>query len=371
MRVIMHVDIDSFYASIEQRDNLRLRGLPIAVRLGKSEVIASASYEAKSFGVRSEMDISDAALLCPELQLIEADLEKYAEASRIFQQTCIARCREFEPYSVSGIPEEGWFDYTDKIESWEEGEEEAKSLKTDIRNNTGLTSSAGVAYAKIPAKMASDYDKPDGLTIVRNREEFASLFHDKGARDLFGVGHAIEKRLKALGIQTIGDIAKQSPDYLVEHFKTVRGTYLYLISRGIDEWEVNPSYSLAHIPKSIGRGKTVRRRGTKNFDMIADVLRELSRQVGASLRGNGYYFKTATVEISGFNSYGKRIRLSRNRTFDYHTNDWRDLYDAAVRMLYNESNQQQISVIKIGVRAGKITQEQQLTLFNLRDYKVL
>ncbi len=365
----MHADMDAFYASVEQRDNPSLRGLPIAVRLGKSQVIASASYEAKSLGVKSAMDIYDATLLCPELLLVEADFEKYINASRIFQQTCIAICREFEPYSVSGIPEEGWLDYTGKLETWEDAYEEAESLRAKVANNTnGLTCSVGIAYAKIPAKMASDVNKPDGIALLRDTTEFVSLFHGRPVRDLFMIGAALERRLNGLGVQTIGDIAKQTLDYLVKQFKSSLGTYLYFISRGIDESKVTPYYLERDIPKSIGRGKTVRRAGTNNFELLSDVLKELSREVGSYVQASGYYFKTAGLEIDGINGeFNRRVSLSRNRTFDYHTDDWRELYDAAVRMLYNELNQQQIRVKKISVRAGNLTQEPQLTLFNLAD----
>lgn len=365
----MHIDMDAFYAAIEQRDNPRLRGRPIGVRLGKSGALASASYEARKFGVKSAIRISEATMLCPELEIVEADFDRYWEVAKIIQQTCRGRTKEFEPYSVSGVPEEGWLNYPE-IGTWEEAEEEAKILKTEIRNNTVLTCSLGVAYAKIPAKLASDYHKPDGLTIVRDREEFAKLFWGKDVRDLFMVGKSLEKKLKALGMQTIGDIAQQSLEYLIQEFKQKRGTYLYNISRGIDDSEVIPDYLPHPPPQSIGRGRTVRIEGTRNYELLDNVLRELSQQVVDSLHETGYYFKTAHTEIEGFTRLGNPIKVSSRKTLDYYTNDWRELYNTAVRMLTKELNENGVSVKKISVRAGNLTQEPQLTLFKLTDYNI-
>ena len=362
MRVIMHADMDAFYAAIEQRNNPEYMGLPIAVRLGKSGVIASASYEAKRYGVKSAMSVNEANKKCPQLYVIEADMNKYAAESRKFQDICISHCREFEPYSVSGIPEEGWLDYTDKIDIWEDAKMEAKRLKFDIQYETGMTASVGVAYSRIIAKMASDYEKPDGLTVVSDEEEFRSLFWGRGVRDLFMVGDAIERRLKRLGMNTIEDIAEQSLDYLVRHFKPSRGTYLHLISHGIDKSKVKPYYEHAYAPKSIGNGKTVKKKGTRDFNWLSETLRELSRHVGTRLRGNGYYFKTVTLEINGYDESDSRKNLARSRSLGYYSDDWHGIYDNAIGMLYNELKQG-ISVRRVGVRACNLTQEPQLRLF--------
>ncbi len=372
LKIIFHVDIDAFFASVEQREHPEYRGKPIAVRHGGSETIAAASYEARAYGVRSGMNIYDAGNLCPEIIVVESPLERYVHDSRKFQEICISRCREFEPYSVSGVPEEGWMDYTGKLESWKDAEQEGLGLRNDIKNNTGLTASIGIAYAKRPAKMASDYGKPDGLVVIRNEKEFEPIFHGRGVRDLFGVGAAIERRLKELGLYTIGDIAQQSGDYLRAHFKLKRGQYLYFISRGVDEEPVIPYYAQAFVPKSIGRGRTVRRMGTKNFDLLRDILMDRSKLVGTILNGYGFYFKTVRLETDGYDNIGIERSRSRSRTLDYYSNDWREIYDKAVRILYGEmKGVNPLSVRKIGVRASNLTHEAQLTLFRPDDYKVL
>ena len=368
MRIVMHIDMDAFYASIEQRDKPELRGKPVAVRLGKSGALAAASYEARTYGVRSAMRIADAARLCPVLEIVEADFERYWQAAKTIRDTCKSRTEKFEFYRVSGVPDECWLEY--ELGTWEEAQEEAKALKNDIRTNTALTASVGVAYAKIPAKMASDYKKPDGLTVVRSTDEFASLFWSRGARDLFGVGAATEKKLKALGMHTIGDIAQQSLEYLTQQFKPKRGAYLYNISRGIDDSEVMPDYLPCPQPKSIGRGRTVRVKGTRNIDLLTDVLMQLSQEVGNRLNADGYYFRTTRVEIDGLTPSGNPTKTFKSTTLDYHTNSWRELYDAAVRELNSQLNQSNTSVRKISVRASSLTQEPQLTLFQLENYRV-
>ncbi len=370
MQIIFHVDIDAFFASVEQRDHQEYRGRPIVIRHGGSETIAAASYEAKAHGIRSGMSIYRAWNLCPDITIVDRPLERYVPDSESFQKICISHCDEFEPYSVSGVPEEGWMDYSGKLESWEDAEFEGRRLKDDIRNNVGLTASVGIAYAKIPAKMASDYQKPDGLTIVRDREEFAALFRERGVRDLFGVGAATERKLKKVAIRTIGELAQQSLDYLVELFKPSKGTYLYLISRGIDESRVVPYYENAFVPKSIGRARTVRRKGTENFDLLSSVLKDLSVQVGRIVRGNGYYFRTVKLEIDGYDNIGRSERRSRSKSMGYCSDDWHEIYDRAVRMLYTELMYiEPLAVRKIGVRASNLTQEPQLTLFRPDDYK--
>lgn len=371
LRIIFHTDIDAFFASVEQRDYPEYRGRPIVVRYGGSETIAAASYEAKAYGIGGGMRLDRAENLCPGLVIVDRPLERYVPDSRTFQDICISHCPEFEPYSVSGVPEEGWMDYTGKLESWEEAKEEGMSLRNDVKNNMGLTASTGIAYAKIPAKMASDYNKPDGLTVVRNAEEFALLFWRRGVRDIFGVGAATEEKLKKLGIETIGELAEKSFDYLVEHFKPSRGTYLYFISRGVDETPVTPYYDQTFVPKSIGRARTVRRKGTKNFDLLGDILRDLCRQVGTIVRGNGYYFRTVTLEMNGYNYIGDIKSRSRSRTLGYDSNDWHDIYDNTARMLYGElMGIMPLAVRKIGARAEKIKVEAQPMLFGMNDYKV-
>lgn len=206
--VILCPDIDAFHAQMEQRDNKDLRNKPVVTRLDKSEVISSASYEAKKFGIKSGMKIWDASCLCPDIMVVDITpkrFEEYAEVSKRFCEICIRHCNEFEPYGVT-LAEEGWLDYKDKL-SWEEALLEARRLQDDVWNEIQLTVTVGIGDSKFTSKFASDLYKPNGLGIV-TKENFPDVAWHLETRKLWNaVGPSTEKKLKKLGINTIGEIA--------------------------------------------------------------------------------------------------------------------------------------------------------------------
>lgn len=235
-RRIVHVDMDAFFASVEQRDRPELRGIPIAVgHADRRGVVATASYEARKFGVRSAMPSSRAKMLCPELTFVEGRLARYREVSEEVREIFRRYTDLVEPLSI----DEAFLDVTENKLGIEYGTEVARRIKADIRRELNLTASAGVSYNKFLAKIASDWRKPDGLfTIPPSR---AQAFIDRLPVEAFwGVGPATAKRLHELGIATGLDLRLASFTFLTERFGAA-GALFYKCARGIDLRPVRPT----------------------------------------------------------------------------------------------------------------------------------
>jgi len=247
LRKIIHVDMDAFFASVEQRDNPELRGKPVAVGgAGGRGVVAAASYEARKFGVRSAMPSVTARRLCPDLIFVKSRFDAYKEASRqirrVFEHyTCV-----IEPLSL----DEAYLDVTDDRLGIGSATRIAELIRQEIRAKTRLTASAGVSYNKFLAKLASDQNKPDGLCVIRPGEG-AGFVAGLPVRRFHGVGPRAEARMQALGIATGADLAARDIAFLRQHFGSM-GDYLYRAARGIDLRPVR-----AHrIRKSVGGERT-------------------------------------------------------------------------------------------------------------------
>src|SRR5580765_7650101 len=237
MRRILHLDMDAFYASVEQRDNPTLRGKPVAVGGDPTQrgVVAAASYEARSFGVRSAIPMSRAVRLCPELVIVSPDFAKYrAVSSQIF-----ALYRDVtslvEPLSL----DEAYLDVTENAWGVPLGVEVAKRLKAAIRETTGLTASAGVAPNKFLAKIASGWRKPDGLTVVAP-ERIEAFLQRLPVDALWGVGPVTARKLRAAGIERLVDVRTADPQVLKSAVGSDAET-LRRMSYGDDPREVNPN----------------------------------------------------------------------------------------------------------------------------------
>jgi DNA polymerase-4 len=234
LRKIIHVDMDAFYASVEQRDNPELRGLPLAVGGGHRGVVAAASYEARKFGVHSAMPSVTAKRKCPELVFVKPRFDAYREVSNHIRAIFADYTELVEPLSL----DEAYLDVTEDRRALGSARAIAEDIRRRIREETGLTASAGVSYCKFIAKLASDYRKPDGLTVIRPEQgpEFvASLpvarFH--------GVGPVTAAKMEGLGILTGADLRAWTLPELEARFGS-SGSWYYRICRGIDEREVKP-----------------------------------------------------------------------------------------------------------------------------------
>ena len=250
MRKIVHVDMDAFYAAVEQRDRPELRGLPVAVGgTGDRAVVMTASYEARRFGVGSAMPVAHARRLCPELLVVPPSFDAYAEASRAIRAIFHRYTDLVEPLSL----DEAFLDLTHPLRGPPSATLLARAIKAAIAAETGLTASAGVAAGKFIAKVASGMHKPDGLTVVRPEESEAFVAALPIER-FFGVGPKTAERMKALGIHTGADLRTFSEVDLEERFGKA-GRFLYRIARGDDPRLVVPDRER----KSIGAERTFER----------------------------------------------------------------------------------------------------------------
>lgn len=247
LRKIIHVDMDAFFASVEQRDNPELRGKPVAVGgAGGRGVVAAASYEARKFGVKSAMPSVTASRLCPDLIFVRPRFDAYKQASRQIRAVFHHHTDLVEPLSL----DEAYLDVSQDKFGIGSATRIAELIRQEIRAKTGLTASAGVSYNKFLAKLASDQNKPDGLRVIRPGEG-AQFVASLPIRRFHGVGPRAEAKMQALGIATGADLASKDIAFLRQNFGSM-GDYLYRAARGVDLRPVQ-----AHrLRKSIGGERT-------------------------------------------------------------------------------------------------------------------
>jgi DNA polymerase-4 len=287
-RVILHVDMDAFYASVEQRDRPELRGRPVVVGAdprGRG-VVAAASYEARRFGIHSAMPIGRAYRLCPTAAFLPVDMDKYARESERIMAILAAFTPLVEPMSL----DEAFLDVSASHALHGAGVEIARRIRARIRGEVGLTASAGVAPNKFLAKIASDLRKPDGLVEVRPGEE-AAFLRDLPLRRLWGVGPSAERELSQMGAATIGDLVRMGRARL-EARLGASGVHLWSLAQGIDDRPIVPW----HDPKSIGAEETFGR-DTRDVARIRATLLGQADRVAAELRAAGLRGRTVTLKI--------------------------------------------------------------------------
>jgi DNA polymerase IV len=235
MRKYIHIDMDAFYASVEQRDDPSLRGRPVVVAWrGARSVVCAASYEARSFGVRSAMPAARAERLCPDAVFVPPDFTRYKAVSRELRQIMLRHTDLVEPLSL----DEAYLDVTESKSGLASATAIARTIRAEIRESTRLTASAGVAPAKFLAKIASDWRKPDGLFVIRPHEVDAFLAPLPVSR-IHGVGKVMDGKLAALGIRTVGELRAFDARALEARFGRY-GRRLSELARGIDRGEVRP-----------------------------------------------------------------------------------------------------------------------------------
>ena len=243
IRKIIHVDMDAFYASVEQRDNPDLRGKPVAVGgSSKRGVVAAASYEARAFGVRSAMPSITAQRQCPDLIFVKPRFEAYRLVSRQIREIFARHTDMIQPLSL----DEAYLDVTNDKQGIGSAVKIAKAIRAAIREETGLTASAGVSYNKFIAKLASDQNKPDGLCVILP-EQGAEFVAGLPVRRFHGVGPRTAEKMAKLGVLTGADLAQKDEAWLAANFGSW-GSYLHQAARGIDNRPVNAN----QIRKSLG-----------------------------------------------------------------------------------------------------------------------
>lgn len=246
-RKIIHVDMDAFYASVEQRDNPDLRGRPVAVGGARERgVVAAASYEARTFGVRSAMASVTALRKCPELVFVKPRFDVYKAVSRQIREIFAEYTPLIEPLSL----DEAYLDVTENLKGMPSASIIAEEIRARIRDATGLTASAGISYNKFLAKLASDENKPNGQFVITPRMG-ADFVAGLPVGKFHGIGPATAAKMQRLGIATGSDLRDRDLPFLRQHFGK-SGTFYYWISRGIDERPVRPD----RIRKSVGAENT-------------------------------------------------------------------------------------------------------------------
>jgi DNA polymerase IV (DinB-like DNA polymerase) len=323
MRIILHVDLDSFYPSVEIREHPELKGKPVVVGADPKGgagrgVVSSASYEARKFGVRSAMPISRAWKLCPDCVFLRPHFDLYVPASAAVMKILKGHADKFEQGGI----DEAYLDLSTKVKDFEEAGLFAKRLMEEVQEMENLTCSIGAGPNKLVAKIASDYKKPYGLTVVRPEAVRDFLFPLKVGK-IPGVGPKTERALGELNIETIRDLASLEPETLTKLFG-IWGTRLHEFANGIDDSEVVEGYET----KSIGRDITFER-DIDDEAQIFHVLDELAEEVHADLIENGFKFKTITVRVR----YEDFDTHTRSKSLLFPTNDKDILRNNAKRLI--------------------------------------
>lgn len=323
MRVILHVDLDAFFPSVEIREHPELKGKPVVVGADPKEgagrgVVSSASYEARKYGIRSAVPISRAWKLCPHCVYLRPHFEQYVKASNSIMRILKSHADKFEQAGI----DEAYLDISNQINDFEDAGKFAEKLMEEILNKEKLTCSVGVGPNKILAKIASDYKKPYGLTVVK--EDNAKKFlHPLDVRKLPGVGPSIERRLKELKIETIGDLACADPKMLTRLFG-VGGDKLHEYATGIDCREVIEERKT----KSVGREVTFEKDVDDEY-LILEVLDELAEKVQKEVIDNAFRFKTITIKVR----YHHFDTHTRAKSLSFPTNDLWILKNNAKRLI--------------------------------------
>jgi DNA polymerase-4 len=320
VRTILHVDLDAFFAAVEQRDHPELRGKPVLVGGSvKRGVVASCSYEARVFGIKSAMPMAEAMRRCPHAIVVKHRMERYVEASRTF----FGILGDFSP-DVEGLSlDEAFLDCTGSERLLGDGLAIARAIKQRVTAETSLVASVGVAPIKFAAKIASDIDKPDGLRVV-TPEGLLAFLHGLPVTRLWGVGEATRGALASMGLATIGDVARYPEGALIGRLGAVTGQHLAALARGED---ARPVVS-EHEAVTIGHRETFENDQDDKGELAVTLLDQADR-VAARLRAAELRARTVTLIIK----YDDFRQISRRTTLDASTSDGGVLAHTAIDLL--------------------------------------
>ena len=358
-RKIVHIDMDAFFAAVEQRDRPHLRGKPVIVG-GTPEgrgVVSTASYEARKYGIHSAMPAVQAVKQCPHGIFLRPNFKKYKEVSDSVMEVV----REFTPKVEQISLDECFLDVSRSTRLFGDAVQIALSIRTRIFECEQLTASAGVAPNKYLAKIASDLEKPDGLVIVRE-DEVADFLKDLPVGKIWGIGKVMEKSLNTLGIRTIGQLAELSSDFLCRRFGK-HGDVLHRLARGEDERPVAPFGEA----KSIGHEETYGRDVFSKEDVRKNLLR-LSEAVGFRLRQNDLVCRTVTLKLR----YPDFTTVTRSRTLDDEVDDDLGIFYTILELL-EKTDVFRKGARLLGVHASNLGRPgtiSQMTLFPLDRERV-
>lgn len=321
-RKIIHIDMDAFYASVEQRDNPDLRGKPVAVGGSRERgVVAAASYEARKFGVRSAMPSVTAKRLCPDLIFVKPRFEVYRPIGQQIRDIFAEHTSIIDPLSL----DEAYLDVTDNLQQIPLARDIALAIRARIKEVTGLNASAGISYNKFLAKLASDHRKPNGQFVI-TPETGPAFVEGLPVGKFHGIGPATSARMNSLGLYTGLDMRHQSLDFMQAHFGK-SGAYYYWISRGVDHREVKAN----RIRKSVGAENTFSR-DLIALDELAAELQPLIDKVWRHCETKGTRGRTVTLKVK-FNDFEI---ITRSRSVSAALAGRSDLEHLAIALLRSE-----------------------------------
>jgi len=335
IRKIIHVDMDAFYASVAQMDNPELRGKPIAVGGGgKRGVISAASYEARKFGVKSAMSGRLAEKLCPQLIFVRTDFARYSEISKKVKSIFFDYTDLVEPLSL----DEAYLDVTENKKGLPSATLIAQEIRARIFNEVGLTASAGISINKFIAKVASDYNKPNGQKTV-NPEDVLQFLEDLDIRKFYGVGKVTAEKMYQKGIFTGKDLKSKTLEYLDENFGK-SGRYYYHIVRGIHNSEVKPN----RIRKSLAAERTFSQNLSSEIFML-EKLEHIAEEVAKRLDKSKVAGKTITLKIK----YSDFTLQTRSKTLPYYVSEKAIVLETAKDLLYQDKLNNSVRLLGISL----------------------
>jgi DNA polymerase IV (DinB-like DNA polymerase) len=335
--------MDQFFAAVEERKHPEFKGKPVVVgadpKKGKGRgVVSTCNYEARKFGIHSAMPISRAWKRCPGAIYLPVNFKLYTKASSRIMAILRKYADKFEQWGL----DEAFLDVSSKVRNFREAKRLAEKIKQEIEGREGLTCSIGVGPNKLAAKIASDFEKPNGLTVVEENE-VENFLAPLPVRRLLWVGKKTEQRLNVIGIRTIGDLAAYDVSTLTEKFGSM-GIQYHLLARGIDESEVAERGEV----KSVSR-ETTFEVDTSDYDLVLETLDTISREVHKDVMKLEMLFKTVTVKIR-FENFETH---THGKTLSFFSNRLQDLQKTA-RELAQTYLRQDRKIRLIGVRASTL-----------------
>jgi DNA polymerase-4 len=353
MRKIIHIDMDAFFASVEQLDNPELRGKPVAVGgSGDRSVVAAASYEARKFGVRSAMPSVTAKRLCPGLIFVRHHFDRYQEISsqvfRIFSEYTDI----IEPLSI----DEAFLDVTVNKKNIRSATIIAREIKDEIKSRTGLTASAGISINKFLAKIASDIKKPDGLFVIPP-DKASEFIEHLPVEKFYGIGKVTSEKMHKLGIHNGRDLKEWDMVSLVRNFGKV-GAFYFNIARGIDDRPVEPDLDR----KSVGTEVTFEKDLSTRFEIIAELYK-LEKELMNRLEGSGTSGKTLTLKVK----FADFRQITRSRTLKNFIHDFETLHNevtAIRKSLKLEGEKIRLLGVSVSNLSTDESEDRQLELFD-------
>ena len=335
IRKIIHVDMDAFYASVEQLDNPELKGKPLAVGgSGKRGVVSAASYEARKFGVRSAISGVKARRLCPDLIFVSPRFERYAEISKRIRKIFHEYTDLVEPLSM----DEAYLDVTENKKGNPSATLIAQEIRERIFKEVGLTASAGISINKFIAKVASDYNKPNGQKTV-NPEEVIEFLEALDIRKFYGIGKVTAEKMYQKGIFTGKDLKSKTVEYLEANFGKSGKSYFHIV-RGIHNSQVKPNRTR----KSLAAERTFRENLSSEVFML-EKLERIAQEVSRRLQKSQVAGKTITLKIK----YSDFTMQTRSKTLSYYVKDKIVILETAKDLLYQEKLHNSVRLLGISL----------------------